>query len=106
MNNLAALPVVLPVVIALALVLWPKPTVFRRSLVGLVLAAGVLSGAAVLLFLAATGHGELAIIAVLTSLYPAATVVLARIFLAEHWTRLQIAGMCASVVAVVLVSVG
>jgi len=39
MNNLAALPVVLPVVIALALVLWPKPTVFRRSLVGLVLAA-------------------------------------------------------------------
>ena len=39
MSNLAALPVVLPVVIALALVLWPKPTVFRRSLVGLVLAA-------------------------------------------------------------------
>jgi hypothetical protein len=36
------------------------------------LGAGVLSGIAKLLFLAATGRGALAIVAVLTSLYPAA----------------------------------
>ena len=49
-----------------------------RSAVKLTLSAGVLSGIANLLFLAATGRGELSIVAVLTSLYPAATVVLAR----------------------------
>ena len=111
-NEAGAWPVIPGQLVALVLV---SPFAVRglrtspetdRATAGLVLAAGVLSGAAVLLFLAATGHGELAIIAVLTSLYPAATVVLARIFLSEHWTRLQIAGMCASVVAVVLVSVG
>ena len=77
-----------------------------QSTLMLMLAAGALSGAANLLFLAATNHGELAIIAVLTSLYPAATIALARIFLSERWTRIQISGMLAAVVAVVLVSAG
>jgi hypothetical protein len=45
-----------------------------RSALALMLGAGFLSGIANLLFLAATGAGELAIVAVLTSLYPAATV--------------------------------
>lgn len=47
----------------------------------LTVATGVLSGLANLLFLAATGHGELAIVAVLSALYPAFTVLLARAFL-------------------------
>ncbi len=77
-----------------------------RSAVALTLGAGVLSGIANLLFLAATGRGELAIVAVLTSLYPAATVVLARAFLAERWTRVQATGLLASVAAIILVSAG
>ncbi len=77
-----------------------------RSAVALTLGAGVLSGIANLLFLAATGKGELAIVAVATSLYPAATVVLARAFLAERWTRAQATGLLTSVAAIILVTAG
>jgi drug/metabolite transporter (DMT)-like permease len=77
-----------------------------RSAIQLTLCAGALSGIANLLFLAATGRGELAIVAVLTSLYPAATVVLARTVLHEHWTRAQVAGLITSAAAIVLVSTG
>ena len=68
--------------------------------------AGVLAALANLMFLAATGHGELAVVAVLTSLYPGFTVILARIILAERWSRPQVVGLIAALVAVVLVSVG
>ncbi len=49
-------------------------------------------------------RGELAIVALLTSLYPAATVVLARAFLAERWTGVQAAGLLTSVAAIILVT--
>jgi drug/metabolite transporter (DMT)-like permease len=74
--------------------------------VELTLGAGLLSGVANLLFLAATGNGQLAIISVLTALYPAVTVLLARIVLAERWTRLQAAGLLAAGAAIVVVTVG
>jgi drug/metabolite transporter (DMT)-like permease len=80
--------------------------VLDRTTVLLTIGAGVLSGAANLLFLAATGHGQLAIIAVLTSLYPAVTVLLARVFLAERSTRIQIVGLVMAFMGIVMVSVG
>ena len=67
---------------------------------------GVLGGSANLAFLASTGAGELSVVAVLTSLYPAFTILLARILLHEHWGRLQVVGLCLSGVAVTLISVG
>lgn len=70
----------------------------------LMLGVGVLSGGANLLFLAATGHGQLAIVAVLTALYPAVTVVLARILLAERWSRSQAVGLLSAAAAVILVT--
>ena len=70
------------------------------------LAAGVVGGAANLLYLAATGAGQLAIVAVVTALYPAATVLLARLALHERWTRLQIVGLIASAVAVAAIGTG
>jgi uncharacterized membrane protein len=76
----------------------------QRSDLALIVGAGALSGIANLLFLAATGRGQLAIIAVVTSLYPAATVVLARAFLSERWTRTQATGLLTSFAAIVLVS--
>jgi uncharacterized membrane protein len=79
---------------------WAKPTV------ALTLTAGVVGGTANLLFLAAAGKGELAIVAVLSSLYPAFTVLLARAVLAEHWSRRQAIGLVAAAIAVVLVSAG
>lgn len=77
-----------------------------RTVIALTLGAGVLSGVANLLFLAATGHGQLAIVAVLTALYPAVTVLLARAFLSEDWTRLQATGLLTAGAAIVLVTAG
>jgi len=72
----------------------------------LIVGVGVVGGIAGLLFLAATGHGQLAIVAVVTSLYPAFTVLLARAFLAERWSRTQVIGLAVAAAAIVLVSVG
>jgi drug/metabolite transporter (DMT)-like permease len=77
-----------------------------RSVVALMLGAGVLSGTANLLFLAATGHGQLAVVAVLTALYPAVTVMLARVLLSERWGALQATGLLVAALAIVLVTVG
>jgi drug/metabolite transporter (DMT)-like permease len=68
--------------------------------------AGVVSGLANLSFFAATDQGALAIVAVLTSLYPGVTVVLARVVLGERWSRLQATGLAAALAAAVLVSAG
>jgi drug/metabolite transporter (DMT)-like permease len=76
-----------------------------RSAIGLTVLAGTLAGTGNILYLAATGHGQLAIVAALTALYPAMTVMLARIMLAEHWSRRQVAGLISAAVAVVLVSI-
>lgn len=77
-----------------------------RTATALTLGVGVLSGTANLLFLAATGHGQLAIVAVLTALYPAVTVLMARVFLSERWTRVQAIGLLIAAAAVILVSTG
>ncbi len=68
--------------------------------------AGLLSGLANLLYLAATGGGQLAIIAVVTALCPASTVLLARILLHERWTRSQIIGLVAATAAVAAITIG
>ncbi|MBV9092361.1 MAG: DMT family transporter, partial [Streptosporangiaceae bacterium] len=69
-------------------------------------AAGVLGGIANLLYLAATGAGQLAVVAVVTALYPAVTVLLARLTLHERWSRLQVIGLAVSAVAVAAISIG
>lgn len=56
------------------------------------------------LFLYATLKGDLAIVAVLSSLYPVATVTLARIVLGERLTRLQQSGFVAAIVATTLIA--
>jgi drug/metabolite transporter (DMT)-like permease len=77
----------------------------RRSL-GLLLAAGLLAGAANLSFIIANHHGELAVVAVLTALYPGFTVILARIVLGERWSSAQKVGLVTALVATLLVSLG
>jgi drug/metabolite transporter (DMT)-like permease len=68
--------------------------------------AGALGGTANLLYLAATGAGQLAVVAVVTALYPAITVLLARLVIGERWSRLQAVGLLVSAVAVGLISLG
>ncbi len=77
----------------------------RRSF-GLLLAAGLLAGAANLSFIIANHHGELAVVAVLTALYPGFTVILARIVLGERWSSAQKLGLATALVATFLVSLG
>lgn len=82
----------------------PRPT--GQAWVPLAVATGALGSAATLLFYASTTAGLLTIAAVLTSLYPAGTILLARLVLDERITRRQGAGLALAGCAVVLITVG
>lgn len=75
----------------------------RSQLLGAA-AAGLVGIAATLLFVLAAGRGLLAIVAVITSLYPAVTVVLAAAVLREHATRIQVVGLVGAAAAVTLIA--
>lgn len=68
--------------------------------------SGVLGAAATGLFQVATHRGYLSVAAVITSLYPAFTVLLAALFLRERVHRAQGAGLALCAAAVVLVAAG
>jgi len=106
--------------------LWPVAAAAMTSLVVLVVAAviggaaqrpsarvaagsaavGGLGAAATVLFFLATHRGLLALVSVITSLYPAVTVLLARLTLGERFGRLQTVGLGMAAVAVVLIVAG
>ncbi|WP_371604861.1 EamA family transporter [Streptomyces sp. NBC_01220] len=67
-------------------------------------AAGVLDSVANLLFLLAARSGDLAVVAVITALYPAGTVLLARSVLAERIHRGQLVGLGTAAAAVSLLA--
>ena len=69
-------------------------------------AAGALDSLANLAFLLAVRDGDLAVVAVVTALYPAATVLLAPALLAERIGTTQLAGLGLAAVAVSLLAVG
>jgi drug/metabolite transporter (DMT)-like permease len=69
-------------------------------------AAGALDSLANFAFLLAVRDGDLAVVAVITALYPAGTVLLARAFLAERIAPTQLAGLGLAAVAVSLLAVG
>ncbi len=68
--------------------------------------AGGLGAAATVLFLLATQSGLLTVASVLTSLYPATTVILAAVVLHEHISRWQGVGLGFAGIAVGLVAAG
>ncbi|MDQ3752264.1 MAG: DMT family transporter [Actinomycetota bacterium] len=69
-------------------------------------AAGGLDVLANILYLLASRRGLLSLVAVLTSLYPASTVLLARVVLRERLWRVQAAGLVLAAVGVGLIAAG
>ncbi len=95
-----------PTVILLAVLLKGSAVPRHRSELQGGLASGVLSASALIGFLVATQQGLLAVTAVLTSLYPAATVLLAAVVLHERVHRVQAVGLALCAVCVTFVAVG
>src|SRR5438105_1390921 len=73
---------------------------------GLGLLAGCIDVTGTFLFVRASQTGRLDTAVVLSSLYPALTVLLARFFLGEHFTRWKTVGMVATLVAVPMIAAG
>ncbi len=69
-------------------------------------AAGVVDMTANVLYLVASRMGDLPVAVTLASLYPASTVILARVVLGERLHRLQMAGMICAIVAVACIVAG
>ena len=65
---------------------------------------GVTGAAGEVLYFYATHSGLLAVTAVLTSLYPAVTIVLARVFLGERLTVTRLTGLCLAAASVGLIA--
>ena len=83
-----------------------RPGRARRSDLPALAAIGVLDTGGNVFFAAASGHGLVSVVSILASLYPVATVLLARAVLGERVQRSQELGVALALVGIVLVSAG
>jgi uncharacterized membrane protein len=91
------------------LVLAARPearTRLDRMTLGLIVLTGIFDTASNTLFLFATAQGDLAVVAVLSSLYPVVTAWLAHLVFGERLDRVQYAGAALAVVATMLIAAG
>ncbi|MFC0039454.1 EamA family transporter [Actinomadura rayongensis] len=84
----------------------PGTPIRGRKLLGLTLLSGTLDAGANAFYFLAAQSGMLSLAAVLTSLYPAVTVLLARFAFSERLRAIQRVGMALAVAGVTLVTVG
>jgi len=94
--------VALMLIIALAT---RRPVNPPRSALGLLTLAGLLDVGGNLFFLLAVQSGRVDVAAVLGSLYPAVTAILARLIARENMVRLQLVGVAAAILAIVLITI-
>lgn len=79
----------------------PVPLAGARRLIAV---GGTLDGVGVILYLYATFHGLLSLSALLTSFYPAFTVLCARIFIHERLSPVQAVGAVLAIAAIALIA--
>ena len=91
---------------AVAVLVMRAPLAMNRASAGLGAIAGVLDISATALFIVANQRGRLDAAVVITSLYPAVTVLLARIVLKEHFSRWRFVGLLTALAAVPLIAAG
>jgi drug/metabolite transporter (DMT)-like permease len=80
------------------------PIAVPRSVLPVVAACGALDMVANALYLVAVREGPLGLVATLASLYPASTVLLARVVLGERLRPVQSLGLACAAVAIVLIT--
>lgn len=76
----------------------------RLNAWGLVVVAGTFEGIGVVLYLFATFHGLLSVSALLTSFYPAFTILCARVFTRERLSNVQTVGAVLAVIAAAMIA--
>lgn len=91
---------------AVAVVAIRAPLKLDRPSAALGMVAGFFDIIASALFIFASQHGRLDEAVLITSLYPAVTVVLARLVLKEHFSRWKFVGLLAALAAVPLLAAG
>ena len=77
-----------------------------KGAIGGLFLAGFLDMAANLFYMLASRRGLLSLVAVITSMYPAMTVLMARMFLSERLTRAQVGGLVLAGAGIVLIAGG
>jgi drug/metabolite transporter (DMT)-like permease len=101
---LAAVSRVASFVLTGLIVVWGRNYQITRAGLGIGVVAGVLDISGSVMFVRATQTGRLDAAVVISSLYPAITVLLARLFLKEHFTGWKMVGMFAALLAVPLIA--
>jgi len=90
--------------LVLALLLWRRAPLPSRPVLPLAMLSGIFDAGGNIFFLLSSTLGRLDVATILSSLYPASTVILSRIILHEKISRLQQLGVVLALAAIVLIA--
>jgi drug/metabolite transporter (DMT)-like permease len=95
-----------PLMAVIVLVTRTRPSTGPRAWLGIAAVAGIFDVVGNGLFVAAVQTGRLDVAAVTSSLYPIATVILARVLLGERFAHVHVVGIAVATTAIVCIATG